>query len=260
MEFFTFNDWLGISVVIFIMGMSKGGFPVAGIALPLLVLLWPEQGKAARSAVSFMLPLLCTMDVFGAWMYRKHINWQHIKSLLPGMLLGVLVASIFFITEQGLAVSDRSLKLIIGLLGISFSTWHLLGKPSFKTPKELGSGLRPWLFGTVAGLTSTIAHAAGPVMQMYLLPCRLSKEIFAGTTVYFFLILNGVKLIPFAIFGRLNKEQILGNLWRLPLIPAGVLAGYTLVRIMKEKHYIQFIQFSLLTTSFLLIIKSLSEF
>lgn len=206
MAFFTLNDWLGISVVIFIMGMSKGGFPVAAIALPLLVLLWPEQGKAARSAVSFMLPLLCAIDVFGAWMYGKHVNWQHIKNLLPGMLPGVLVASIFFVTEQGLAVSDRLLKLIIGLLGVLFSTWHLLGKPSIKSSKELSSGSRPFFFGAAAGLTPTIAHAAGPIMQMYLLPYRLSKKIFAGTTVYFFLILNWIKLIPFAFFWPIEQE------------------------------------------------------
>jgi len=251
-NFFT-AEWFGIALVIFIMGMSKGGFPISGITLPLLVLLWPEQGEAARSAVSFMLPLLCIMDISGALMYRGKIDWQHIKKLTPGMLFGILVASIFFVSEQGLAVSDQVLKIVIGLLGLIFSCFHLIAKKiTFKD-----SRYRPFGFGFGAGFTSTIAHAAGPVMQMYLLPYHLEKKIFAGTTVYFFLLLNALKLIPFALLGRFSTRQLLLDLKFLPIIPIGVLTGYFLVAVMKEKQYILFIRLSLAITSLLLIIKAL---
>lgn len=257
MELFSLKDWLSISLVILIMGMSKGGFPVSGIALPLLVLLWPEQTNAARAAVSFMLPLLCAMDVVGAWMYRKTIDWSHIKSLLPGMLLGVFIASIFFVTEDGIAVPDRILKLAIGILGLSFSFWNLLGKPSAVLSSPSGNRTRPTLYGFAAGLTSTIAHAAGPVMQMYFLPTKLSKQVFAGTTVYFFLLLNAVKLIPFTLFGRFNKDHLIINFWLLPLIPVGVITGFFLVRLMRQDQYLKFIHFTLAATSLILIIKAM---
>lgn len=251
-SFFT-AQWFGIALVIFIMGMSKGGFPISGITLPLLVLLWPEQGEAARSAVSFMLPLLCTMDLAGALMYRGHIAWHHIRKLTPGMLLGIVVASVFFVSEQGLAVSDQVLKIVIGLVGLFFSGSHFFAKKiSFNnTP------YRPLSFGFGAGFTSTIAHAAGPVMQMYLLPCHLEKKVFAGTTVYFFLLLNLLKLIPFTLLGRFSAPQLLLDLKFLPIIPIGVLTGYFLVAVMKETQYILFIRLSLAITSLLLIIKAL---
>ncbi len=82
MSSFSTPEWLGISLTILIMGMSKGGLPISGIALPLLILLWPEQGQAARSAVSFMLPLLCVMDIVGVILYRGKPDWSHIKKLL----------------------------------------------------------------------------------------------------------------------------------------------------------------------------------
>ena len=256
MEMLSGGEWCAIGLVILVMGMSKGGFPVSGMALPLLVLLWPEQGNAARSAVSFMLPLLCAMDIVGAWVYRNHVDWQQIRRLLPGMVWGVAIASLFFVSDRGVAVSDSLLKLLIGVLGLGFALWHILGRPA---PVGDSGGRRPLIYGAVAGLTSTIAHAAGPVMQMYLLPVGLSKQLFAGTTTFFFLILNGVKLIPFTLLGRFSTEQLIVNLWLLPLIPLGVLSGYMLVRVMEERHYVRFIQVSLAITSLLLIGKALAE-
>lgn len=253
MDTFFTAEWFAIGFVIFIMGMSKGGFPISGITLPLLVLLWPEQGEAARSAVSFMLPLLCFMDIAGALMYRGNIDWTHIRRLFPGMLFGILLASIFFVSKEGLAVSDQILKIVIGVVGLVFSCFHLITKRIHFEPSKH----RPMLFGFSAGLTSTIAHAAGPVLQMYLLPCRLEKKIFAGTTVYFFLLLNAIKLIPFALLERFSSEQLLLDLKFLPIIPFGVLTGYFLVAVMKEHQYLIFIRLSLAITSLLLIIKAI---
>jgi hypothetical protein len=33
--------WIGLSL--FMIGMSKGGFPVGAIALPILILVWPAR-------------------------------------------------------------------------------------------------------------------------------------------------------------------------------------------------------------------------
>ena len=260
MESFTTPEWFGIGIVVLIMGMSKGGFPISGISLPLLVLIWPEQGQAARSAVSFMLPLLCTMDIIGVILYRGKPDFSHLRNLFPAMIVGVVVASIFFVSDKGISFSDRTLKLLIGLLGLGFTVWQIWGQQlvsSHHKKREL-SKHRPAVYGFSAGLTSTIAHAAGPVMQMYFLPTGLAKTQFAATTVYFFLVLNAVKLIPFAMLGRFSKEQLTANLWLLPVIPAGVLLGYTIVRFMKKQQYIRFIYFSLTVTSALLVYRALT--
>lgn len=260
MSSFTTPEWFGITLVILIMGMSKGGLPISGVTLPLLVLLWPEQGQAARSAVSFMLPLLCIMDFVGVFLYRGNPDWSHIKKLLPPTILGILVASLFFVSDKGISFSDKSLKLVIGVLGLVFTSWQLWGK------KLAGSYLyshtdnkyRPAIYGFSSGLVSTIAHAAGPVMQMYFLPTGLAKTQFAATTVYYFLFLNAIKLIPFGLLGRFTREQLTADLWMVPIIPVGVFAGYTIVRLMKERHYTYFIYITLSLTSALLIYRALT--
>jgi len=260
MENFTTPEWLAIGFCVLLRGMSKGGFPVAGVAMPLLVLLWPEPGQAARSSVSFILPLLCAMDLVGVFLYRGKPDWTHIRKLLPATIAGVAVASMFFVSDKGISVSDRTLKLLIGILGLVFTGWQIWGKKLLNGPARLAtaSGWRPRLYGFSSAVTSTIAHAAGPVMQMYLLPTGMAKTQFAATTIYYFLFLNAIKLIPFALLGRFNETQLMMNLWMLPLIPAGVLIGYAIVRVMQERHYILFIRVTLVLTSAILVYRAIA--
>ncbi|MCK5516340.1 MAG: sulfite exporter TauE/SafE family protein [Desulfobulbaceae bacterium] len=260
MSTFTTPEWLGICLAILITGMPRGGLPISGVALPLLVLLWPEQGQAARSAVSFMLPLLCVMDIVGVILYRGKPDWNHIKKLLPPTIVGVIVASLLFVSDSGISFSDRTLKLAIGLLGLVFTAWHLWGKILRKALDNYvdNNRIRPVIYGFSGGFTSTIAHAAGPVMQMYFLPTSLTKTQFAATTVYFFLFLNAIKLIPFALLGRFQREQLIANLWMLPIIPIGVLIGYAVVRTMHERYYRPLIYLALSLTSGLLVYNALT--
>jgi uncharacterized membrane protein YfcA len=179
---------------------------------------------------------------------------------MPATLLGVAVASIFFVSDQGISVSDRTLKLLIGLLGLTFTGWQLVGKRILGHIRQAEpKGWRPSVYGFSAAVTSTIAHAAGPVMQMYLLPTGMAKTQFAATTIYYFLFLNAIKLVPFAALGRFNQTQLVMNLWMLPLIPAGVLLGYGIVKIMKEQHYIMFIRVTLVLTSAILVYRAITN-
>ena len=156
-------------------------------------------------------------------------------------------------------MSDQTLKLVIGILGLLFTVWNFWGKHRFTHGQTLirSTRNRARFYGFFGGFTSTIAHAAGPVMQMYFLGTGLPKTQFAATTIYFFVFLNAIKLIPFALLGRFTKEQLFLDLKMLPLIPVGVLMGYFIVRIMKEEHYTTFIHIMLFLTSVLLIYRTL---
>ena len=249
-----------IALAIMMIGMSKGGFPVGSIALPALILIWPDQAEPAKTVVAFMLPVLCAMDVVALVFYRGQILWKRIVPILPGTLLGVVVGSILFVSKDAamLTVSDRWLKLCIGVLGIIFVLYEatrkwILGHLEATTPGPAKTGT----LGFLAGFTSTLAHAAGPVLQMYLLPQKLNKLHFAGTTVAFFWVLNLVKLVPFALLGRLETGNLLLAAWMLPVIPAGVGIGYLAVRALKPRHYVGFIYAVLLGTSIILIARAL---
>lgn len=260
LEAYTTAELLWIGTSIFLMGMSKGGFPVGAIALPVLILVWPDPAKAARSAVAFMLPMLCCMDVVALAFYRRHIRWDRLRRLFPASLAGVVAGSILFVSDDAslLAVSDRALKLLIGMIGLLFVVyqaarrWILAHLDDTSAPGWARSNT----FGMAAGVTSTLAHAAGPVLQMYLLPQKLEKLKFAGTTCAYFFLLNLVKMVPFALLGRIQKPNLVLGAYLLPVIPLGVAAGYGVVRVMRGEHYRWFIYGVLFVTSVVLIVKA----
>ncbi len=188
---YTLIDLTCIALVLVLAGMNKGGFPAGLIATPLLILLWPEQSQPARAAVGFMLPMLCLMDLFAFVIYRHEIKWERLRPLWLGGLIGIAVASALFVSDKNtlISVSDSTLKICIGVLGIVFVSYFAVNKLILK---KLDNSLQPgWgigsLFGFFAGLTSTLAHAAAPVMQMYLLPQHLPKKQYVGTNCAFFL-------------------------------------------------------------------------
>lgn len=249
--------WIGLAL--FLIGMGKGGFPVGAVALPLLILVWPAQAQAARESVGFMLPMLCLMDVVALAIYWRHVQWGRLIYLLPAALLGVAAASFLFVSDEAVvAVSDRALKMLIGLLGILFvgyfaaKQWVLRHIHASEPNWTKGSA-----FGFTAGITSTLAHAAGPVMQMYLLPQLLEKKKFAATSCAFFWGLNMVKLLPFSLMGRIQIENLKLGAVLLPVIPLGVVFGWWLTHRTQQKHYTLLIYTVLLITSITLILKAL---
>ena len=72
----------------------------------------------------------------------------------------------------------------------------------------------------VSGFTSFMAHAGGPPLNVYLLPQGLEKRLFAGTAEVFFMFVNWMKLVPYALLGQFHT----GNLTTL-LAPAGIWLG-----------------------------------
>ncbi len=233
--------WLWIALAVFLQGMNKGGLPAGVVALPLLVLIWPDQTQPARQAVGFLLPLLCVMDLFAMALYRRHVLWRRIVPLLPGVLLGVALASALVLSDSSrwIDVSDRVLRALIGILGLLFVLYRafavlLLGRIG---PADHPSRRRTAACGLLAGITSTLAHAAGPVMQMYYLPQRLPKMNYAATLAGFFTVTNLLKVPFFVLHDRITPTTLRLNLWMLPVIPFGVLTGYRLVRRLDPRHY-----------------------
>jgi len=251
--------WIALSLLL--IGMSKGGFPAGSIAMPLLVLMWPEQTDAARAAVGFMLPMLCLMDIASALLHRRYIRWDRIRGMLPGSVAGVALAAGLFISEQYalIKVTDAALRIAIGTLGLFFVAWHLAQQwiRRHLTQAHIPSNRACLGYGIVAGITSSLAHAAGPVMQMVLLPQKLPKREFAATMIGYFLFLNLLKMIPFSLMGRIQPQYLELGLLMLPVIPLGVGMGFVLLRLTRQHHYVALIYGALAITSIFLILNGL---
>lgn len=221
--------------VLFI-GLSKAGFGggLGMLTTPLCVIAFGAGGQPATFAVGVILPLLCAGDAFSLYHYWGKWEKRNLRCLLPGVIVGVAVGSQLF-----RALSDRALNFWIGVIAITFvlfqlgKEWVFRAEGRFRPTAVLGL---PFGFG--AGVTSTIAHGAGPLVTMFLVPQKLPKEIFVGTTVLVFTWINWIKVPFFVANSVITWDTLRTGLYYFPLVPLGVWLGVWLNRRMSEKFFL----------------------
>ncbi len=201
-------------------GLSKTGVPGLGILfVPLFAMVLP-----ARASTGALLPLLMIGDAIAVIWYRRTAVWRHLWRLLPWAGVGIVCG--FFLLGT---IDDRTLQpllgaLIIGMLGFNIWRDRPWEDPAHRT-RPLPSIPTAWWFsavmGLLAGTTTMLANAAGPVMLVYLLSMRLPKDEFLGTGAWFFALVNATK-VPFSAgLGLITA----GSLALDGILAAGVLAG-----------------------------------
>jgi hypothetical protein len=215
-------------IAVLVVGLSKAGLlgSLGMIGVPLLALVMP-----ARDAAGMMLPVLLAMDAIAIWTYRKECDWHILRIMLPGAAVGTLAGWALWSI-----VSDAGVLLFVGVVTLIFVLDALL-----PLRKKL-EGLPPsrfWgnIWGSFAGFTSFISHTGGPPFQIYVLPQRLPPAFYAGTSAFFFAIVNTSKLIPYFFLGQLNVQNLQLSFALIPVGLVGVLAGVWLVRRISMKWF-----------------------
>jgi len=94
-----------------------------------------------------------------------------------------------------------------------------------------------WAMGGWAGVTTMMANAAGPVMALYLLAVNLPKLQFVGTSAWFFLIVNLIK-VPFSYhLGLIGSRSLSFNLMLAPAVAIGIVSGRYLLNLVPQKLF-----------------------
>jgi uncharacterized membrane protein YfcA len=212
--------WPTAVFAILIIGISKAGLGggLGAIATPLLALVIPVADAAA-----LLLPILIIADLFSMRHYWGQVDGDSLQVLLPSGLVGVALGALFFNYFRD---NEQLLKTGIGVIGLLFVLFQL-SRALIMRSLESKRPLTPLglLLGTAAGFTSTLAHVGGPPVAIYLLPQKLPRHLFVGTTVGFFMVINLAKLIPYALLGLLRVGNISTTLLLLPLTFVGVQLG-----------------------------------
>ena len=225
------------AIAVLIVGISKSGFGsgVGVLGVPLMALVIPPAQAAA-----IMLPLLCVMDILNVLHYRKRFDRTNLFILVPAALVGILIGAFTF-----QYLSDAHIRIMLGVISVLFVGNFFWGRNNTK-PQTAPSRVTGTFWGAIAGFTSFGVHAGGPPVNIYLLPQKLDKTIFVGTTVVFFTIVNYVKLIPYALLGQLNGDNLLISLILAPLVPLGIWLGIKLHDRVNEKLFYNLAYFFLL--------------
>jgi uncharacterized membrane protein YfcA len=214
--------WIAAFVAVGVLGLSKGGFAGVGqIATPLMALFLPPLEAAA-----LLLPIMLLQDAISVWFYRRDWDARNLTILLPGAMLGILAAWLL-----ASYVSDAFVKFGVGAISIVFILQSWLTTPPAERP-----GLPPIVpgvfWGGLSGFTSTLAQAGSPPFQVYVLPQRLPKLTFVGTTAIFFALVNAVKVVPYFALGNFSTKMFTVSLALMPLAILTNAIGFWVVRVM----------------------------
>lgn len=212
---------------ILIVGISKGGFGggLGLLAVPLMSLvISPTQ------AAAIMLPILCLMDLVGLWSFRGHGDRGLLKVLIPAALIGIILGALSF-----RYLTEENLKVIVGTIAVAFTLNYWL-RPASNSPKT-PSVARGGFWGILTGFTSFSVHAGGPPLNIYMLPLRLDKSLYIGTTVIMFAAINYLKLIPYGLLGQFDTTNLETSAALAVLAPVGVRLGYWMHHRINERWF-----------------------
>lgn len=212
-----------------LIGFSKTGIGgVLMIAIPFMA-----TAFGGRMSTGIILPMLIAADFMAVAYYHRHADWPGIRRLLPWTLIGLVTGILI-----GNLINDRQFTLLIAvsiLICLVVLVVLELRSGRFRVPDEL------WfyaLIGLVAGFTTMIGNVAGPIFAVYLLARRYEKQTFLGTTAWFFMIINLIKL-PLQIFfwGNVTTQTALISVAMIPAILIGAVLGAVVIKRVPEKPF-----------------------
>ncbi len=221
-------QWLLVGIAAFLVGVAKAG--IAGIGI-LFVGIFANIMPTKESS-GFVLPLLIFGDIAAVAMYRAHTQWSHLWRLFPWTGVGVLIG--YFAMD---ALSDRQARVLIGGIICTMAALHAWKRWCQTQPAPAPGPSVAASTGMLAGFTTLVANAAGPLMALYLLAMRLPKMQFVGTGAVFFLLLNVFK-VPFMVdLGLVTQDSFKVNLMMAPLVLGGAVLGRRIVGRIDQKLF-----------------------
>jgi hypothetical protein len=214
---------------VLITAISKGGFGggLGMLGVPMLAFVIPPQQAAA-----ILLPILCLMDLVGLWSFRGKFHSHSLKTLIPAALVGIVLGALTF-----KYFTEDHIRLIVGIIAVSFALnfWLKPKNLAARSPNTLlGS-----FWGSIAGFTSFGVHAGGAPLNAYLLPLKLPKQEYAGTSIIFFAAINYLKLLPYTWLGQFDATTLSTSAALAILAPIGVLIGVKLHHKISDKWFYQ---------------------
>jgi uncharacterized membrane protein YfcA len=223
---------------VLLLGVSKSGFGAGfgSLAVPIMAL-----AVSVPQAAAILMPVLLLMDLLGLAAFRKELDRQLLRFLLPWGLAGVVLGAVLF------RVLDT--HVIAGLVGgftLLFLAQRLVFPPradSPPPPRWAGA-----ILTAVSGFTSFIAHAGSPPLNAYVIPLKMRPMLYTATMAFFYFFINLSKWIPYALLGLLDLRNMATSLVLLPLAPFGVWMGIRIARRISQELFYRLLYIGMFLT------------
>ncbi|KNZ41024.1 sulfite exporter TauE/SafE family protein [Acetobacterium bakii] len=222
-------QWIWIVFAALLIGVSKTGISgLLTLVIPILAAVF--GGKASTGII---LPMLIVGDIFALLYYKRNAKKEDILKLLPWTFLGLILGLVI-----GGYINDEQFKSLIAisvLLCLFLLIYFEKKADQIKIPDKT------WLYalvGILAGFTSMIGNAAGPIFSVYLLAKGVKKENFLGITAWFFFIVNITKL-PMQVFvwKNITVQTFALTGLMIPFIGIGAVLGAFIIKRINERLF-----------------------
>jgi uncharacterized membrane protein YfcA len=211
------------------LGISKAGFP--GMSLVHVVVFAFIFG--ARTSTGIILPMLIAADVVAVRAFRQHAQWTYIRRMLPATIVGVVSGFVL------MGRLDESLfEPIIGTIVLLLVVMQVArtARPGLFSDVPHSRAFA-WAMGLLAGVTTMLANAAGPIFVLYALAVGLPKYELVGTGALFFFLVNLFK-VPFSAgLGLIGTQTLSLNLVLLPVVFTGIAIGRWLTQRVPQRLF-----------------------
>lgn len=221
-------QWAALFLGAATIGLAKTGIPGIGIfAVALFATVIP-----ARESTGIVLPLLIVGDCVAVSSYFRHAVWVHLWRLFPWAVAGILLG----FAAMGHLNNYATGKLIgvILVVMVVVHVWRRYYMKSDQVPHRIwfAAGM-----GLLAGFTTMVANAAGPIMILYLLAMYLPKMEFMGTSAIYAFLLNWFKVPLSHHLGLINLHSLSLDLALAPMIIIGALGGRKLLPVINQQYF-----------------------
>jgi uncharacterized protein len=257
--------WAVIFLAVFLIGVTKSGFG-SGVGLMIVpmmaIALGHIPGRGSEAALGLLLPLLIVGDFVAVGQYSKLFFAPKTQSpepesntdasavpgylkarkslalLLPGTIVGIILGGwlLWFLHRQANLVGAL-IRIEIGLESIFLVSLHWWQIYRGVRRQLLPEPWRSQVTGGFAAVSSTLAHAAGPIIAMYLLPLNLDRQLYVGVSALYFFILNTAKLPAYYLSGQFARAELSFTVKFLPLVLAGALFGRWINRRLSDRLF-----------------------
>jgi uncharacterized protein len=222
-------EWALVALAAVLFGIAKTAIAGLGI-LPVAIF---ASVMPARESVGVALVVLIVADLVAVAVYRRHADWPQLLRLFPWAVAGIFLGTFALGRVDDVAARRLIGGIVVALVAIRYV------RDRFGSAEE-DAPHHPWfapVMGIIAGFTTMVANAAGPVMALYLLSMRLPKLTFVGTTAWFFLAINLLK-VPFLFsLGLISSASVGQSLLLWPFAISGALVGRWMITRINQRLF-----------------------
>ena len=210
-------------------GLSKAGF--AGLGLVAVIVFANIFG--ARDSTGVVLPLLIAADLGAVGIFKQHARWDYIRRTLPAAGVGVILGAVVLAR-----LDNATFKPILGTIILALTILQLL---RLRRPDLFGdlphSRALALTLGFLAGMTTMMANAAGPLVAVYFVAVGLPKFEVVGTLAWFFFLINLFKM-PFSVgIGVVHRSSLAFDAVLVPAVFVGLFGGRWLIHRIPQRAF-----------------------